>query len=689
MESKVKDLSILEGLSPAEKEMVLKILEEMQEEGNSSTFENLLYADYEEIPVTIEKFLHDSNYLGKGLYDSEGRFTVFPYWENKLSEIFPDNISTNYNTLVLSGAIGLGKSFVAVICMLYMLYRMMCLKDPYAHYGLQPIDKITFSFINITMDAAKGVAWSKCQELLQVSPWFMERGRVSKSRDNPEWIPPKGIELVYGSQPRHVIGRAVFCSFEDEISFIQNQDITKQKQKAKQLISSVDARMQSRFMKGENLPTLHILASSKRTDQSFLESYIDMKKKNESKRTLIVDEPQWVIRTDKDSPRKFAVAVGNKFLNSEVLPLTISEQELQLYRDRGFTILMVPMGYYENFLDDIDIALTDIAGISTSNSARYISGERWAKCRNDVLSNPFTNEILTVGNGQEDTAQYYDFFDLSKVSPEMKARPLYIHLDMSISGDKTGIAGVWIVGKKPPTTEGQPESKGLFYRLAFSVAIKAPKGHQVSFEKNRQFIFWLKEQGFNIKGISTDTFQSYDTGQTLQAKGFNYCIISVDRVQDRLCKPYQYLKSTIYENRIETYLTKHLTEEVIGLIRDNNSGKIDHTSVGGAIDSKDTVDAVCGAVYNASQHAEEYSFEWGETLDIIKNTNQGNNFSQQQLVVDFEEELKRVLDPIANHNSNTQSEGVRNQAQPKHTSSIPKPQSIPSGAYLSQGIVIW
>ena len=50
--------------------------------------------------------------------------------------------------------------------------------------------------------------------------------------------------------------------------------------------------MSSRFLHGEKLPTLHILASSKRTDQSFLETYIDMKKKNESKTTLVIDEAQ-------------------------------------------------------------------------------------------------------------------------------------------------------------------------------------------------------------------------------------------------------------------------------------------------------------------------------------------------------------------------------------------------------------
>ena len=368
------------------------------------------------------------------------------------------------------------------------------------------------------------------------------------------------------------------CSFEDEISFQLNQDIDKQKKKAMTLISSIDARMQSRFMKGEKLPTLHILASSKRTDQSFLESYIDLKRRNDSKSTLIIDEPQWVIRTDKDSPKKFPVAVGNKFLENEVLPVDSDETLLQEYRDKGYSILMVPIGYYEKFIDDIDIALTDIAGISTSNTTRYISGARWSTCRDNSLKNPFTKEIITVGNALDDQAQYSDFFDLSLIPRDMISKPLYIHLDMSMTGDKTGIAGVWIKGKKIGKDQGL-QSKDLVFQVAFSVSIKAPKGHQISFEKNRNFIRWLKQQGFNIKEITSDTFQSADLQQQLSAEGFNCKILSVDRVQDKICLPYQYFKSSIYENRIVTYQTNLLTEEIVGLVRYEN-GKVDHDPSG-------------------------------------------------------------------------------------------------------------
>ena len=536
---------------------------------------------------------------------------------------------------------------MAVLIGLYELYRMLCLKDPYLYYGLQPIDKITFAFMNITLDASKGVAWDKMQQLLQTSEWFLEHGILSGTVYK-EWSPSKRIELIAGSLTSHILGRAVFYAFFDEISFQKNQDVETQKQKARALVSAADARMQSRFMKGDNNPTVLVLASSKRTEQSYMETFIQTKKKNESTTTLVIDEPQWVIREDKYSDKKFKVAVGNKFLSSEVLPLDISEKDEKIYRDRGFNILEVPIGYYENFIDDIDIALTDIAGLSTTSSSRYISGPRIAAVKDLNLKNPFSKEILEIGNAPEDNHQYYDFFDISKLPQEYLYKPLYIHLDMSITGDKTGIAGTWIIGKKPPV-EGQPPSKELFYQPAFIVSIKAPKGYQISFEKNRQFIYWLREQGFNIKGVSFDTYQSADLSQQLSARNFATEVISVDRTQDNVCKPYQYLKNTIYEERIKLFDHTLLTEELIGLERNNNTGKVDHSPSG--INSKDCADALCGSVWNASQHAEEYDFEYGENLDTLIDISNDSLYStegRQIEIVSFEEELKKASRDFGN-----------------------------------------
>ena len=71
------DFKELEGLSKEERELALKILSEYSTTGSSPTYNELLVSDYEEIPVDIETFLHTPKYLGRGLVNEEGRFTVF------------------------------------------------------------------------------------------------------------------------------------------------------------------------------------------------------------------------------------------------------------------------------------------------------------------------------------------------------------------------------------------------------------------------------------------------------------------------------------------------------------------------------------------------------------------------------------------------------------------------------------
>lgn len=642
--------SKLDRLSKEEREYALKILKDISN-GKDDLYNNLLKEDYNEIPVDIETFIHDPYYLGRGLMNAEGKFTLFPYWEELLKKIYPDPLKPAVcNTLALTGAIGIGKSTEAVIIGLYELYRMLCLKDPAVYYGIMSTDVISFAVINITIDAAQGVAWSKLQNMIQESEWFMAHGTLSRS-DNPEWrpLPESRVELIWGSQPRHFIGRALFWAFFDEISFQPNQDVEKQKQKATELVSSATARMQSRFMRGSVNPTILVLASSKRTEQSYMETFIDNKKKNESKTTIIIDEPQWVIRTDKNSDRTFKIAIGNKFLPSEVLPLDIRDDECQMYIERGFRLVDVPIGYYENFLDDIDIALTDIAGISTSSVSNYISGERITQAKTESFVNPFTKDIIEVGNGQDDISQYSDYFDITKVDPAMKSRPLFIHLDMSLTGDKTGVGGVWIKGLKH-SQSSEDQRREMYFQLAFVVSVKAPRGHQVSFEKTRNFIYWLKDQGFNIKGITSDTFARSGVEQDFLAKGFNYSILSVDRVNsEHICEPYAYLKNCIYERRI--LLPRRginlLTEELVGLQRNNNSGKVDHTPQG--INSKDSADAICGALFTASQHAEEYAFDFGESLESLVDFNQAAD-TPESYMSNFEESLKQQPTFVKNTN---------------------------------------
>lgn len=646
------------NLSEQEKKIALEILNQYAKEGKSDTLNSLKQVDWEEIPVDVHTFLHDKKYLGNALYDGEGRFTLFPYWEEKLKEVFPTNTTTRYNNIVLTGAIGIGKSTFAVICQLYMLYRLLCLKDPYQYYGMQPIDKISISFMNINLENAKGVALDKFNQMVLASEWFMSHGEMH-GVTNLVYHPGKHIELIAASSNNQIIGRALFVNFSDETNFMGVSNIEKAKKKMIKLITQVDARMRSRFMRGTYLPTLNILASSKDSEQSFLEDYINNKRENDSQSTLIVDEPQWVVDSRKDSKEKFYVAIGNKLLPNELLPLKPSLTLLKEFEEKGYELKKVPIGYLEVFQQNLDEAICSIIGIATAATLKYISGQKLVQAKVNTYKNPFVKDVITVGNAKDDFFQYFSFFDLNLVSAEDKEKPLYIHIDHSLSGDKTGIAGVWITGKEASlpldtTNEYSNETlnaltteinQDLHFKLAFSVSVAAPKGAQVSFSKTRAFIRWLTEQGFDVKGISMDTFQSANLRQDLISDGYNVTIQSVDRVQTepgtsrKICLPYHFLKTIIFERRIQIYeKCDLLTEELISLER-KSDGHIDHPTNG----SKDQADAVCGAAWLASKSSEEFAYNYGEQLDVTMKVNTSDDINERlSMAEQFENSLYRL-----------------------------------------------
>lgn len=663
----------LNNLNVQERELALQILKEISEKGDSQTYENLRYAEYKEIPVDIETFLTDNRYLGQAWKDASGKSKLYPFWLETLKEIFPDNISTDYNTLLESGARGIGKSEVACGCVgAYLMYRVMCLKNPLEFYRLKQTEKICFAFMNIKLALAEEIAISKFQKTIQMSPWFMNKGRMTTYHGNPYWVPPEPISIIIGSQSDDVIGQPIFFSFFDEISFIRNQDVDKQKKKAKDMIDTAIGGMFTRFIHNGKNPTMLVVASSKRSEQSFMEEYIKTLSETDGTNTYVVDKPVWEVKPKGTySDQFFYVGLGNKYLENIVIP-DADFNNLTPYKERGYKIIEVPIDFKAKFLEDIDRNLCDFAGISSASSNKYISAQIVMDCINPEYRNPLPDQ-LEIGNGKEDTAQYYNFFNMDNVPKEMMHKPLYIHLDMSLSGDLTGIAGVWIAGKKVSTDSNQ--AKDLRFRLAFSTGIKAPKGRQISFEKNRNFIRWLRDVGFRIKGITCDTFQSYDLIQQLSAEGFKCDILSVDRVQDGICKPYQYLRSSFYEQRFEMYKSDRLFDECVDIERNIETGKVDHSPNF----HKDTLDAVCGATYNASKNAEQYAFEYGEDLETAMNvSNSVGQTSQNQITLDFEAELKKVFN----------AEDTSAKAKQLDFGMGPA-ISVDNGAMISQGIMVW
>ena len=209
--------SLLSGLSEEERAAVLSILNEYAQDGKSKQFEDILYSEYSEVPVDIETFLTDDRYVGIAWKDKRGVSKLYPYWLDVLKKLFPNNTETAYDTLLESGARGLGKSEIAcgAVCA-YLMYRVMCLKDPVEFFHLKPGEKIAFAFMNIKLELSEAIANDKFQRTIQMSPWFMSKGTMTKRDNKPYWIPPDPIEIIIGSQADDVIGRPIYFCLDGE-----------------------------------------------------------------------------------------------------------------------------------------------------------------------------------------------------------------------------------------------------------------------------------------------------------------------------------------------------------------------------------------------------------------------------------------------------------------------------------------
>lgn len=591
------DPEAYDRLSDSEKKVVNDVLSEVARQGSSEILDDLYSADYDERPVDFITFITDDNYLGKSTRN--GQF-LYPFWKKEISKIYslPDICEVAF-----SGSIGVGKTTAAVLAMVYHLYKTMCMRDPQAFFNLSPGSEITYAFLNNTMGSSYGVAYKTFQAFIQESPWFLKHGKIA-GRTTPEYYPDKGFGFVVGSRVQHTLGRHIISSIIDEVSFAPGQNVSYEKSKIMSIYTNIKRRMESRFMvEGKNYGML-FLVSSKATESSFLEAYIaDQIKKGYP--IYVVDQPLWVVKPAAYSGKKFKVAVGNKYVPSKVIPDDASEEYIESLKKQDYRVIDVPVEHRQAFDQDLDKALQDIAGISTSTVTKAFSVQRVEKCFSETLENPFTNDVVILG--MSDNLQLKDFFVPERIPDEIRSAPNFLHLDASVSGDKTGLSSVAIIGARQVTKYGadvdsEETSSELVYQQVFTIGIQAPSDSEISFEKTRQFIYYLRDEvGLNIKIVTTDGFQSVDTRQILSTKGFEVGYTSLDRTPDG----YDGLRSAINDQRIVLLKgCKLLFEELTELERDNMTRKYDHP----AYSSKDSADSLAGAFLDASRYKDEFLF---------------------------------------------------------------------------------
>ena len=587
-----------------------------------TTYLDYLYTlDYKERPVSIERFINDPHYLG-GRHLTKGGDLIYSCWKKFLKELFSDD--TLYIG-VMTGAIGIGKTYAAIIGVAYTMYRILCLKNPWGFFGLANNGKMAICFFNLTKSLGSSKGFLNLQNLLTNSPWFLEKsGGYIKGRGEETSMHFSEFEYVLASPYARgygVQGHSVVVGIMDELD-----DPNESEGQRKRVVGAFDStvrRFISRFApEGESIGRLFLVAS-KQDEMSFLNVFVEEMKKE--KRLLIADIPYWESRDDLHyCGKKFFVALGDAYVQSKIL---YEDKEVFEAVDEGCEVIEVPIEYLPDFEKDLIGALRDIAGRAVVGGRKHklFPSDKFIKeCFLPELKNPFekSDNCITLGVANDDGVPLIKHLNLDNIKTERYV-PRCIHMDIGYAdgGDCLGISMAGISGWKDIEQEGTDGTfssvKMPIIRTDFALRLKAFPNDQIPLYKVRKFVLDLRDAGFNIAQFSSDlSLASADTFQLLSKRGIPVKYISLDK------SPAAYMdyKDMVFDNRWECFYHSYLYFELKNLEFHKDKQKVDHPDKiketliapdGTVTDlvmvgSKDVSDGVVGAVSEAAKLADKY-----------------------------------------------------------------------------------
>ncbi len=547
---------------------------------------------YIDAPPTIDEFIHNPDFLGRihGFDPELGRDRLFPAWKEVLRDVFPNPFYSPYNEVIFSGSIGSGKTTCALLGMMYDLCKLTFLENPQKKFQLLDSTQILFAFMNATVKLSEDVIFSQFTEWIESSSYF--RSLANKYKDGSTLFPNR-LGVFAGSRFEQTMGRAIVSVLLDEANF---QHVVKNQ--AYDTYNSVKARISSRFLgKRGEVPAHMWLVSSKSDDSGWLQSHIDMSRNIST--TKIVEYSIWEVLKCKNiySGKTFKVFCGDKSRD----PFIIDRPD-QIIGLPDELIIDVPVEYKQDFTNDIFRSLQDLAGRGTWSFRNFMSSvELIEECqirRNPVIN---TNKDVITLDYFDQTQRLIDHLDYERI--EVDSRPRFIHIDIGLRHDKTGIASTRFDGyvnlkRFDPRTGLTMTSREPIYYTDFIMCVQSRPGQEVPISKLKSLITDLRKREYPIAKITLDGYQSRNLLQDLELLGFDVDEVSVDKKKDA----YLNLKNVILESRLNSVRHLVLDKELKNLIETEK--KVDHKT--GKDDSKDVSDALCGSIWVARENAEAF-----------------------------------------------------------------------------------
>jgi hypothetical protein len=530
--------------------------------------------NFEETPVDAKTFVESASYLGQPplsdiQYDIVEAMSQI-YRKEDLIDLLGEEKGSRYyekytkNEIILQLGKGSGKDFTSTVACSYIVYKLLCLKDPAKYFGKPSGDAIDLINVAINAQQAKNVFFKGFKTKIEKSPWFA--GKYNAKADSVEF--DKSITVYSGHSERESHeGLNLLLAVLDEISGFASEVGTgnEQGKTAENIYKAFRGSVDSRF------PDLGkvVLLSFPRYPGDYISEKYD---------AVIAD--------------KEVIQRSHRFTINPLLPedssdnsfeISWDEDQILSYKYPGVFALKRPTwevnptrqidDFKIAFMTDLGDAMMRFACVPTfASDAFFKQSQKVRACM--TLRNPIDN--------------FRRFDEAFKPDPTKK---YYVHADLAQKHDKCAVAIAHVEKWVSIQVINNYEQVAPIV-VVDAVAWWEPKIEgPVNLSEVKQWIQNLRRLGFDIGMVSFDRWQSFDIQNELQQVGMKTDTVSVAK------KHYEDMAMLVYEERLVMPAIELLFDELTQLKIMKND-RVDHPRK----KSKDLADAVCGAIFGAISH---------------------------------------------------------------------------------------
>lgn len=535
-------------------------------------------SEFEEIPVDIDTF------MGPGYLEQHG--VTLSYYQKEMIEhmtqiyrpetlyhIYPKARAKYLESVTVRETIcmvgkGSGKDYCAEIACAYVVYKLMCLKDPAKYFGKPPGDSFDIVNVAINADQARNVFFKGLARMVRKSPWFAGKA-VVRQRDISF---DKNITVYSGhSEAEAFEGLNLIMCILDEIAGFEHfagDAEDEGKSPAQALYDMYSASITSRF--GRKSGKI-VLLSFPRSKGDFISSRYD--------RVVGEVNPIAKSHTFVHNPKLPIDAPGNSF------DIEWTEDDIITYKVESVWALRRP-SWEVNPTKDIDDYIEEFYN-EPSKSLGKFAAEPQTSTGGFFGNHDEIDQFSNYQNGIDDEGVFLPSF---KPKEDVD---YFVHVDLARKHDRCVVSMAHVENWKLATSETMGAEDVVPNVKVDLIKYWTPsRDSQVNFIEVRDFIMDLHRAGFHLKTVTFDQWQSEEMINFFNRAGIKADILSVGLAH------YTDLKLMISEKRVRAPKNEILRRELKQLFITKNGRNVDHprTKEG----SKDISDAVCGAAYNAA-----------------------------------------------------------------------------------------